>query len=282
MRELHGVVHVGYPGIDLKHKALLFDKFHIWELQDDEYVKSAAYEAELDFLRLKNVVADAPPWNPEAFAESLEQQHLHDGFALVRSLEGKMPAEELHEVTFASTRDMVNRYLLTQINAAPDCDFVPICETPLPEPNADAKPTGIINVASIALQGLPAPDETCAWEDILAFKAETHDKQWAFRRWLHALATKQQTEAEIRDEIEWTMNEYTKEMDRFKLKRSVSFMETYVIPTVEALENLKPSSFLKGIVSIKKRKIELLDAEAKAPGRECAYVFEARKRFGKS
>jgi hypothetical protein len=57
-------------------------------------------------------------------------------------------------------------------------------------------------------------------------------------------------------------------------------METYIIPTVEALESFKASSFLKGLVSIKKRKIELLEAEAKAPGRECAYVFDARKRFG--
>jgi hypothetical protein len=67
---------------------------------------------------------------------------------------------------------------------------------------------------------------------------------------------------------------------RFKLKRSVSFLETYVIPTFEALEGFKPSSFLKGLVSIKKRKIELLEGEANAPGRECAYVFDARRRFG--
>ncbi len=63
-------------------------------------------------------------------------------------------------------------------------------------------------------------------------------------------------------------------------KRSVSFMETYIIPTVEAFESFKPSSFLKGLVAIKKRKIELLDSEANAKGRECAYVFDARKRFG--
>ena len=64
------------------------------------------------------------------------------------------------------------------------------------------------------------------------------------------------------------------------VKRSVTFMETYIIPTVEALEGFKPSSFLKGIVSIKKRKIELLEAEAHTPGREVAYVFDARRRFG--
>ena len=38
----------------------------------------------------------------------------------------------------------------------------------------------------------------------------------------------------------------------------------------------------KGALSVWKRKIELLEAEMKAPGRECAYVFNARKRFGGS
>ena len=132
----------------------------------------------------------------------------------------------------------------------------------------------------VAFEVLPIPGDSSAWQDILDFKAEGRNKQWGFRRFLHALAAKQQTGSEIRDDIEWTVNEYAKEMDRFKLKRSVSFMEIYVIPTVEALETFKPSSFLKGLVSIKKRKIELLEAEAKSLGRECAYVFDARKRFG--
>lgn len=277
MRELHGVVHIGYPGIDLKHEALLFDRFHVWELQDEEFVKSPQYEAELDFLRLKNVVVDAPPLQIDQFAESLEQHHLSEGFATLRGLESKMPAEKLHEVTFASARDLVNRYLVTQIESRPDSDIVPLCEVPLPEPRNSGN---ITEIASIALHGLPVPDQSVAWEDILSFRAESRDKQWGFRRWLHAMATKKQTEAEIRDDIEWSLNEYAKELDRFKLKRSVSFMETYVIPTVEALESFKPSSFLKGIVSIKKRKIELLEAEGRGPGREVAYVFDARRRFG--
>jgi hypothetical protein len=34
------------------------------------------------------------------------------------------------------------------------------------------------------------------------------------------------------------------------------------------------------MLSIKNRKVELIEAAMKAPGRECAYVFDARKRFG--
>lgn len=222
MRSLDGVLHIGYPGTDLKQKALLFDKFHVWELVDEEHVKSPAFEAELDFLRLRQIVVDSPPLNLDEFAESLEQNHLSAGFAFVRSVEDKMPAGDLHEVTFASARDLVNRYLLTRIMPSPDCDLVPICETPLPEPasDADSRRMDISSVASIALKGFPAPDESCAWDDILAFKAETHDKQWEFRRWLHVLATKSQTEGEIRDAIEWMVNQYGRAMAIHKIKAS--------------------------------------------------------------
>ena len=136
------------------------------------------------------------------------------------------------------------------------------------------------DVLTVALEAFPVPggDSSCA--DILDFKAAQQNNRWAFRRFLHDVVSERQTEAEIRDDIEWTINQYTKELGRFQLKRSVTFMETYIIPTVEALESFKPSSFLKGIVSIKKRKIELLEAEARAPGREVAYVFDARRRLG--
>jgi hypothetical protein len=63
-------------------------------------------------------------------------------------------------------------------------------------------------------------------------------------------------------------------------KRSISFMETSVIPVVKAFESFQRSSILKGLVSIKKRKLELLEGEVNARGREVAYVFGARKRFG--
>jgi hypothetical protein len=42
---------------------------------------------------------------------------------------------------------------------------------------------------------------------------------------------------ENRDDVAWSLNEYTKAMDKFKLKRSIGFMKTYLIPTAEALES---------------------------------------------
>ena len=129
---------------------------------------------------------------------------------------------------------------------------------------------------------LPETDETSAFEDLLDFRQELKDKQWGFRRFLGSLATKQMTEGEIRDEIEWLVSEYSKSMELCDLKASKSFFETIIIPAAEVLEDLahfKFSKIAKLGVAAKQRKIDMLENEAKATGRKCAYVFEARKKF---
>lgn len=66
------------------------------------------------------------------------------------------------------------------------------------------------------------------------------------------------------------------------IKASQSFIDVFVISPLEIIENLVKfnwSKIAKGALSVQKRKVELLEAEMKAPGRECAYVFDARKRF---
>jgi hypothetical protein len=72
-------------------------------------------------------------------------------------------------------------------------------------------------------------------------------------------------------------------METHHIKASQSFVDVFVISPLEIIENLVKfnwSKLAKGALSIRKRKVELLEAEMKAPGRECAYVFDARKRFG--
>ena len=279
MRDLHGVLFSGHNDLRLKQRALLFDKFHLWHLADEEGQPPEA-EAELAFLRDRGVVADAPSFDINAFAESLEQIDFKDGFAVVRSLEGSLPQDEVAELTMMSARDLVNRYLIKSLVPGSNSDLVPICELALPVSEASPRSSDVI---SIAFTCLPFPDDSCAWEDVLAFKVETRDKQWAFRRFIRALATKAQSESEIRDEIEWSLNEYRKAMQIHQIKVAQSFVDVFVITPIEIIENLVKfnwSKIAKGALQVRKRKVELLEAEMKAPGRECAYVFDARNRFG--
>jgi hypothetical protein len=285
MRELHGVIFddLLFPEVRLKQHSLLFDKVHIWNMDDrltsgKETIRPQTH-ATIEFLRLREVLFDAP-LPIEVLTESIIAGAMESWIAGL-GVEREVLEGISDEFITPLTADFLTRLAASKLPC--HCyDSVPICRNPLPDSlfrNSPSVAARNKTVLAVAIDSFPAPDATCAWQDILDFKAELHDKHWGFRRFLNALATKQQSEAEIRDDIEWSLNEYTKSMDRFKIKRSVSFMKTYVIPAVEVLENFKPSSFLKALVSIRERKVALLEGEASAPGRECAYVFDAQQRF---
>jgi hypothetical protein len=286
VRELHGIAFVGTALDELKRKALLFDHFYVWSPGH-----AIINGPDLDFLRANGLIADVR-FDLASLAKSSIAHNATMEMVFVSTLVGTDEYFDLKrwpplppEMIKNELADCVTWSIGSATTANDNMSVVPICERPTPEIVMAYRGLGTsgIEVADgleVALAAFPVPDQACSWQDILDFKAEQRDKLWGFRRFLHALSTRRQTKAEIRDDIEWSVNEYTKEMDRLKMKRTVSFMETYVISTVEAFESFKPSAFLKGLVSIKKRKIELLEGEAKASGRECAYVFDARKRFG--
>jgi hypothetical protein len=182
--------------------------------------------------------------------------------------------------------DLHARLLATAITNRSLFDVVPICKVPVPDFRGTGGNAGsqTSTVLAVALAALPLPNDQCSWQDILDFKYDMHDQQWGFRRWMRALATKHQTEGEIRDDLEWSLNEYTKAMRVHKIKASQSFLDVFVISPLEIMENLVKfnwSKIAKGALQVWKRDVELMEAELKAPGRECAYVFDARKRFGR-
>jgi hypothetical protein len=201
------------------------------------------------------------------------------------------PDGELKHMTDLLNQQPAHRYpddLIVRMYAAGfqhllQKETVAICEDQL---NSFAdKHSGSLSdtVLRVSIEALPLPGEDSAWQDVLDFKAEMHDKQWAFRRFLHDIAGRSQTEIEIRDDIEWTINEYTRAMKIHDIKASQSFVDVFVISPLEIIENLVQlnwSKIAKGALSVQKLKVELLEAEMNAPGRECAYVFDARKRFG--
>ena len=100
---------------------------------------------------------------------------------------------------------------------------------------------------------------------------------------LSDLCTKDQSEAEIDERIMYTIRQYERAMELHHLKASQSFVDVFVISPLEIIENVVKFNWSKianGALSVEKRKVELMEAEMKAPGKECAYIFDARKRFG--
>jgi hypothetical protein len=283
MRKLQGVISAYYilKGAPLKHVALFFDDVHVVGLKQLQHViEDSAGGADLTFLQSRNFlnhispVGQAPLLTAAQLASYMEdfQPELYSlpmsGLEILNAVSVRMASSELESA------DSDSAPIFSEMEARFEAHLPAETEQPA---------TSKEDVLSVALDALPAPDETCSWDDIFAFKAELLEKQWGFRRFLGTLATKQQTEAEVRDEIEWMVNEYRKAMEIHHIKASQGLIDIYLITPLELIEDLvkfRWSKIAKGMLSVQKREVELMEAEIKAPGRECAYMFHARKRFG--
>jgi hypothetical protein len=292
MRELHGVVQVADDSAlpRLKQRALIFDKLYVmpsFELiynfsgkgtPEESQVAIHAFdqqaEVEIEYLKEKGLAADVP----KAVVDQATNLGVDSKPDLVRpemlQIGGSFFISEKDDGANKSVADWYIRNLSAHLAATLAVDTVPICESQFPEhlpkkPPASCEQT----VLSVAMDFLPLPSESCAWEDILAFKSELSDKLWTFRRFLSTLTTKTRTEAEIRDDLEWMVNEYSNAMKIHKIKSSMSFVEVFVLGIADVAQSLIThdwAKLTKGALSIKKRQVELLEAEMKSPGRECA------------
>ena len=258
----------------IKAHALVFDKFYIataYGLSTDIFIdmpcSGLPFLDEIDYLKDAGIV-----------------RHISEA-QIYQSLDASQPdpAKKLYRSMHILPSNVRVRNLSAWIAYTYKEDVVPVIYGKLQEKLPDAVTAKIgTDLLSIVFSQMPVPGDGAAWQDIIDFKSEEGDQLWAFRRFLFDLSVKKQSEAEIRDDFEWSMNEYRKFMKLQKLKTQDSFLETYAIPTLEVLENLAKLNFskiAKDALGVRKRRIELLEAEIKAPGRECAYVFNAQERF---
>jgi hypothetical protein len=320
MRPLEGVMdrsQLGDPDI-LKKYSLLFDKVHLIKvnglhgfydmLHRSGIIDERRTNAEVDFLEKQGFISGIDEASYQMLLRTLVDSGLleedwrldelfnsHLTYASIislaikdefgdgsyrKSVEERKKKPGISE-EFSDSFARITSVVLAHQNK--QTDLVPICFSDLEDDGLDDLQTK--TVWSVGLDQFPVPGPGSAWEDVLNFKEEMRDKQWHFRRFLHSMISKKQTEAEIRDDIEWSLNEYTKAMKLHKLKAGESFIEVCVIPVIELAEDLAKfnwSKIAKGALSVKKRQVELMEAEMKAPGRECAYIFEVQKRFGES
>lgn len=139
-------------------------------------------------------------------------------------------------------------------------------------------------VARVAIDKLPIPDETTPWEQILDFRNDP-DNQSALlnlRRWVRNISSENLTASEIEEELEWLLNEFENNMKLHKIKANTNTIEVWIKTPLEVLENLltlKFSKLVDPLFAVKKRSISLMEAELQAPGREVAYILKTKKQF---
>jgi hypothetical protein len=268
----------------LKRYALLFDTFYAtehFEVTDVPAMRAYASEqaqATFDFL-LENEVLKMPPRGKSIIAGPLnpEQAAVMKPYAERIFRHFASPSRK----TATAVYDVFTRLRVLELEKNFGLRATPILNLPPPTEGTSESPE-LSEVLAIGLDYLPVPSPSSSWEDILDAREELHDKRWAFRRFLRGLAGTAKTEPEIRDEIEWSLNEYRNAMRLNRLKTARSALEFFVIRPIEFVENLVKfnwSKIAKGALSVRKRKIELMEAEQNAPGREVAYVLETQKRF---
>jgi hypothetical protein len=152
--------------------------------------------------------------------------------------------------------------------------------------------TGIKNVAEfeknkkqevveMVLSKFPIPSSDVSWEKIIDFKnnEDAKLKLGRLRIWMNKMANSSAPISEIQEELEQLLSEYEHRMKLEKMKYNYSTVNLIFITTAEVLENLvalKFSKVAKTLINLRKRDLDLLIGETKAPGKEFAYLSKIK------
>lgn len=144
--------------------------------------------------------------------------------------------------------------------------------------------SGNNDVVEVVLHSIPEPDfETTSWEQIIDFRndPDTKKKLNNFRIWIQRITKSGISENELYEEITYYLNQYEEHIKYHRMKINRGIFETLLMASAEIIEGLffKPTKIVKALFTFKHKKLELLEAELKAPGRDLAYLLKAKEEF---
>lgn len=194
---------------------------------------------------------------------------------------GEMRAGELIE----ALQDIVCRLECETLRSSSEVDAVSLR---MPSPRVlvpEGLRVALGDVQQVTIDAMPEPSETTPLDTILDFRddPQTKGKLLALRRWMTRMAKANTSQRELADELEWLLHEYETYMQVYRMKVRKGVLETVIAGAAEMAEDfvkIKWGELAKIPFAISTRKIELLESELKAPGREIAYVAHARSEFG--
>lgn len=143
------------------------------------------------------------------------------------------------------------------------------------------------DVFQIAINKLPLPNNETPWEQLIDYRVDPENQKnlLNLRRWIKKISAENISPIEIEEEIEWLISEFQNHMKVHKMKANTETLEVMIKAPLEIIENLiklKLSKIPEPLFALKKRQINLMEAELNAPGREMAYIIKAKDTFQSS
>jgi hypothetical protein len=255
----------------LKRAALAFDRFLI---SIDERFTADSVMADLRWLADRGIVLDV-----------LQNIRSEDGAVLNI---GKLPmyspeAKRLLAPPGVTLLEFILRFSAYHINNAFSWTAVIL--------GADAPTTTVLKPGTdlaieVVLKQLPQPDELTPWEAILDWRQD-EDAQVKFarlKRWMNSVLVDEKKPADLEDELRYLIDEYAAHMRLHRMKANTGPIRMVIVEGAQFAENLLKVKWGKAaeqLFSFRERRVALLEAEQKAPGREIAYIVDAQRRFGR-
>lgn len=287
---------------NIKQQLLLFDRVGVVENEDWAFRKDdPSLAADLDWLENKNLVFKVGHFlNRECGFELVENPRAKS--ITIKLVE--VPKDKIKEVIDArlgldfaveydgkpvrnlkvGLTDLACRWEAERLRESTNADVVSLCP-PQPEINSLlGMKSEKGDVVRVLLRDFPQPSDSTSLEHILQFKQdpESKDKMFAFHHWAKTMMSQNAAPHEVAEELEWLAHEYQQHMRVHRMKVNRGTLEIVLTAAAELAENLvklRWGKLSKLPFSVSHRKIDLMEAELKAPGREIAYLVKTRNEF---
>lgn len=135
---------------------------------------------------------------------------------------------------------------------------------------------------SVVMKKFPVLDKELPFEMFLDFKQnpDTKLKLSRLKNWISEIGNTKISAKEVEQKLDFLLTEYSNHLDFHKLKYSQGVIETIITTSLSIIENvlqLKLSDASKVIFDIKRKRIDLLESERNALGKEVAYIHKLEK-----
>jgi hypothetical protein len=182
------------------------------------------------------------------------------------------------------TRDLLIRAESLRFQKVSPETVVPIVSGPISFVRRSETATEKKEIVRVVLKFIPTPAENVPWEQIFDFRADPDSKSkfLALRNWMTETARAKLSPNEIEEKLEYLVDQYQKHLSFHKIKYRKSNLETFIITSLELVEDIVKFRFshsAKRLFSLKYQKIDLAEAELKAPGNEIAYITKVEDEF---